>query len=166
MSTLDPRHGSAAPERGGAPAFEQGAGFLLSRLGAMAEREWGAAVRATGLRPTDHAVLAVVEEADARGETVTQRQVAVRVGVDPRNVVATVARLRSRGLLASAPSADDGRARILHPTPLGRAALAELGRALDTGRAGFFGALDASEYATLCALLGRVYADRVNDARG
>lgn len=143
------------------PAFELGAGFLLARLGAMAERDWGAVVRAVGLRPADHAVFVVLEEAERRGEELSQRQVAERVGVDPRNLVATAARLRDEGMIHARVDPEDGRARRIHLTDLGHRALSELRRNLGHGRAEFFDALTGDEYDTLCDLLGRVYTARL-----
>ena len=144
------------------PAFEHGAGFLLARLGAIAEREWGAVVRAAGLRRADYAVLVVLEEAERRGEVLTQRQIAERVGVDPRNMVATAARLREEGRIDASTDPGDGRARRIRLTESGRRACGALRRDLERGRTEFFDPLDADEYDTLCELLGRVYAARLH----
>lgn len=136
--------------------YRHSAGFLLARLGARAERQWSHELRTAELTQTEFTVLGVL----ASGETMRQSEVADRAGIDPRNVVPTVAGLVGRGLVSSGLDPTDGRAKLLRLSDEGARRLGELGARLAPARAAFFAPISADEYETLCALLGRLYAPR------
>jgi hypothetical protein len=77
------------------PAFEHGTGFLLSRLGTLAERAWSTRLAEHALTPTQYVVLAVLDGHQALG----QGQLAWLAGIDARNLVAVLDALRDRELV-------------------------------------------------------------------
>ena len=68
--------------------------------------------------------------------------------------------LQKRGLVASRPDPEDGRAKMLRISQLGSQQLNRLHAKLAPEREEFFAALSPSEYSTLCSLLERVYRER------
>jgi len=134
-------------------SYRRGAGFLLARLGAAAERDWHAFLREAGLTHSEFAVLTVC----LPEEPMRQSELARRAGMDARNAVPVVAELTGRGLLSSEPDPQDGRAKRIRATPRARALLDGLEAALGSPREQFFAPLTSSEYLTLCELLERLY---------
>ena len=96
---------STTSSRSSLVSFREGAGFLISRLGGMVEKEWGSLLRDVGLTQAEFAILATL----ADGATVRQRDLAIHVGSDPRNIVPVVASLTDRGLVDVAPALEDRR---------------------------------------------------------
>jgi DNA-binding MarR family transcriptional regulator len=141
--------------------FERGAGFLLSRLGAMAEREWARIISAVKLTQAEFYILTLLDEIGR----MRQRDVAIRAALDPRNVVETVAKLTRRRLIVVESDEYDGRAKNLSISTEGKARLERLREVLVSERASFFAPLSVDEYRQLCALLARVYDQRVQDHR-
>jgi DNA-binding MarR family transcriptional regulator len=135
--------------------FRHGAGFLLSRLGTLAERSWGAALHRVGLTQTEFVVLVALTDAGA----MRQRELAAAAGMDPRNLVPVVAVLTRRRLIAVRPDPDDGRAKLLALSDAGAELLRELEVELRPERDAFFGALAPGEYARLCELLEAVHSE-------
>lgn len=136
------------------PGYQHGAGFLLATLGAMGERRWVAHLRTVGLQRSEYGILAVLHETDG---ALRQREVARRVGIDPRNVVPIVASLVTRGLLVQAPDPYDARAKLVQITSRGTHTMRTLGSLLAGDRDDFFAALEPGEYQALVTLLRRVY---------
>ena len=136
--------------------YRRSAGFLLARLGGLAERQWNRHLKAHELTQSEFAVLAVLP---AR-KGLRQSDVAARAGIDPRNAVAVIGALQKRGLVASRPDPEDGRAKMLKISRLGSQLLNRLHAKLAPEREEFFAALSPSEYSTLCSLLERVYRER------
>ena len=71
----------------------------------MVEKEWGSLLRDVGLTQAEFAILATL----ADGAMVRQRDLAIHVGSDPRNIVPVVASLTDRGLVEVAPALEDRR---------------------------------------------------------
>lgn len=93
--------------------------WLLTRASARQEREFEAdALAASGLTARKHQLL----KAALSGEY-TQNQLARSVGVDTTTMVTTVDELERDGLAERRVSPADRRARMVHVTPEGRAAV-------------------------------------------
>jgi DNA-binding MarR family transcriptional regulator len=143
------------------PGYRHGAGFLLATVGAMGERRWVTHLRSMGLHRSEYGVLAVLNET---GDALRQRDVAKRVGMDPRNAVPIVASLISRGLLTGTRDPSDSRAKLIRITSSGRDRMRTLADLLATDRQEFFAVLEPSEYQTLVTLLRRVYEANLGSA--
>jgi len=128
------------------PAFRSGAGFLLSRVGRLAEREWAAFLADSAVTQAEFTVLAVLHDLGP----VRQRDLARHAVVDPRNVVATVA-------VAGTTDAADRRSKMLNTTNAGTRELKDLATRISAERHRFFAALTFDEYETLTRLLAKVY---------
>lgn len=134
-------------------SFRSGVGFLLSRVARLAEREWALFLTRAGLSQAEFTVLSVLAELGP----MRQREVAERAVVDPRNAVATVARLTGRDLVANTADPVDRRGKILAVTSTGEQVLTEAGGHLAAERGRFLAALSPTERDVLANLLGRVY---------
>lgn len=154
------------------PAYEHGAGFLLARLGSMAESDWTRFISAVGLTQAEFAVLSVLDESarpalhgrgpeHARHDALRQGDVAARAAIDARNAVAVVARLIERGLVTAESDAADRRVKLLRIADSGVSLVSTISQQLRRERSDFFSALSTQEYARLCELLGRVYQARI-----
>lgn len=135
------------------PAFERGTGFLLSRLGTLAERGWSALLSEHGLTPTQYVVLVVLSGHGALG----QGRLAQLTGVDARNLVAVLNALQRRELVVRTVGPADARRRELRLSPAGEARVQALAASAETGRDEFLGALSLDERRRLNTLLQRVY---------
>ncbi len=135
------------------PAFRSGAGFLLSRVGRLAEREWAAFLADSTVTQAEFTVLAVLHDLGP----VRQRDLARHAVVDPRNVVATVAQLTAHDLVAGTTDAADRRSKMLNITNAGTRELKDLATRISAERHRFFAALTFDEYETLTRLLAKVY---------
>jgi DNA-binding MarR family transcriptional regulator len=142
-------------------SFERGAGFLLSRLGKMAERDWARVIDEVELTQTEFYLLTVLEEVGS----IRQRELAIRAALDPRNAVASIARLTARGLIVSMVDKADRRVKGLAISLKGRSQLDMLRERLASERAVFFGPLTSKEYQRFCILLLRLYDARVQKAK-
>jgi DNA-binding MarR family transcriptional regulator len=162
------------------PAYEHGAGFLLARLGSMAESDWTRFISAVGLTQAEFAVLSVLDRSvldesaraelhgrgpeHARHDALRQGDVAARAAIDARNAVAVVARLIERGLVTAESDPADRRVKLLRIADSGVRLVSTISQQLRRERSDFFSALSIQEYARLCELLGRVYRARVSGA--
>ncbi len=145
----------------GLPAFRSGAGFLLSRVGRLAEREWAAFLAKSAVTQAEFTVLAVLHDLGP----VRQRDLARHAVVDPRNVVATVAQLTTRGLVTGTADAADRRSKVLTLTEAGTRELEDLTTRIGAGRRAFFAALTGDEYESLSRLLAKVYDAHTAEAQ-
>jgi len=139
------------------PRYEQGTGFLLSRLGALAERSWSALLARHGLTQAQYSALVVLGESGPLG----QGRLAELIAVDPRNVVAVIDGLAALGLAERRPDPSDGRRRQVLMTSRGTKvsnAVASDARAVQDD---FLGPLDKGERADLNRILQRLYDDQV-----
>ena len=103
--------------RGALPfRFAGGTGYLLARAGAESRRRWAAMLVEHGLTPYDYGVLLGLDELGATG----QGDLAARLGVDRRNMVAIVDRIVGRGLVERRPHERDRRRRALVLTATGQ----------------------------------------------
>ena len=143
---------STTSSRSSLVSFREGAGFLISRLGGMVEKEWGSLLRDVGLTQAEFAILATL----ADGAMVRQRDLAIHVGSDPRNIVPVVASLTDRGLV------EDRRVKQIRLSVEGANLLDTVQIMLAPSRAKFFRGLSDAEYDQLCHLLRVVYSSAVS----
>ena len=92
----------------------------------------------------------------ARGQALTQRELARRMSSDPSTVRAMLVLLERGGLVGRDAHPTDGRARTVALTANGERAFRELWAAGEPIRAGMLGALEPGEVETLVGLLTRV----------
>nr|WP_296071464.1 MarR family winged helix-turn-helix transcriptional regulator [uncultured Actinoplanes sp.] len=141
-------------DRGAAPASALGPGFLLAQLGRLAQQRWTSWLAEAGLTQLELATLSALAQAGPA----RQRDAATMVGVDPRNAVATVARLVERGLVTATSSTRDERSKVLAVSPAGARRLEQLSGEVVARGTAFFEILSPQEYALLHRLLESLYA--------
>lgn len=96
--------------------FETATGFLLARLGSLAERSWTEMLGQFNLTAHHHGVLLILRAHSPFG----QQQLGRMIGVDPRNVVPILDGLVNQGLLDRQTDPADRRRRILSLTQKGK----------------------------------------------
>jgi DNA-binding MarR family transcriptional regulator len=94
-------------------------GFLLSRMGMVAQKHFSARLETIGLTPRMWGALNVLEGA---GPT-TQHGLCKSTGMDPSSMVATIDELERQGLVERRAHPTDRRAHALHVTDTGRETL-------------------------------------------
>jgi DNA-binding MarR family transcriptional regulator len=103
-------------------------GFLISRMGMVAQKQFAERIEQLGLSTKMWGALNVL---DAEGE-ITQHALCQSIGMDPSSMVSTIDELEARGLVERRRHPTDRRAYALHVTARGRDTLArgrELARA-------------------------------------
>jgi DNA-binding MarR family transcriptional regulator len=94
-------------------------GFLISRMGMVAQKRFAELIDSIGLTPRMWGALNVL---DAEGE-ITQHALCKSVGMDPSSMVSTIDELESMGLVERRRHPTDRRAHALHVTAAGRETL-------------------------------------------
>lgn len=102
-------------------ALTKHTGFLLSRMGMVATKQFGERLEQLGLNTRMWGVLNVL---DAEG-AITQQALGVSTGIDPSSMVATIDELEKRGLVERRQHPTDRRAHALHITEAGHQTLAK-----------------------------------------
>ncbi len=102
-------------------ALTRNTGFLISRMGMMAQRAFGERIAEVGLTPRGWGALNVLDTEGA----VTQQRLGVCIGMDPSSMVSTIDELEAEGLVERRRNPQDRRAHALHITEQGRSTLAE-----------------------------------------
>jgi DNA-binding MarR family transcriptional regulator len=126
--------------------------FLLKRLGFAAKERTIAAYERSGLHPSHHAVLAVLDE----GSRETQGSIADALGYDRGMLVGLLDELEERDLVERKRDPNDRRRHLVRLTPEGKKALKRLRAISAQVEDDFFAALDAEERAALHDLLHRL----------
>ncbi len=134
------------------PALAQNTGFLLSRMGMIAQRRFAAHMTALGLTPRMWGALNVL---DAEG-AVTQHALCRSVGMDPSSMVSTIDDLEAKGLVERRPHPTDRRAYALHVTGPGREVLTRGRKVAGEAQRELLAPLSDSERETLRELLLRL----------
>jgi DNA-binding MarR family transcriptional regulator len=127
-------------------------GYLLSRLGVFAQRQFAERLLTLNLTPRMWGALNVLE---AEG-TITQQALGESIGMDPSTMTATIDELEALGLAERRRHATDRRAHALHLTGHGRETL---GRGRELARQAqdqLLAPLDAGDRERLHELLLRV----------
>jgi DNA-binding MarR family transcriptional regulator len=147
----------AAAERFPGPPGVHGAltrytGFLLSRVGMVAMKQFAETLEPLGLTTRLWGALNVL---DAEG-AITQHALGACVGIDPSSMVATVDELEAKGLVERRRHPTDRRAHALHITDQGRETLARGRKLARTAHQDLLAPLSAEEQAQLHDLLLRL----------
>ena len=95
-------------------------GFLISRTGLVAQKQFAERMEQLGLTTRMWGALNVL---DAEGE-ITQHRLCTCTGIDPSSMVATLDELEAEGLVERRRHPNDRRAHALHLTDAGRERLA------------------------------------------
>lgn len=96
-------------------------GFLISRMGMIAQRRFADRMAAVGLTPRMWGALHVLDSEGA----ITQHALCKSVGMDPSSMVATIDDLEAAGLVDRRRHPQDRRAYALHVTSKGQRTLAK-----------------------------------------
>ena len=133
-------------------ALVRNTGYLLSRLGFYASRQFALRLESLGLTPRMWGAMNVLDHEGA----VTQQQLGRAIGMDPSSMVSTIDELEARGWVERRRHPTDRRAHALHITDAGRETLAR-GRRLARGAQDeLLAPLDEAERAQLHELLLRL----------
>jgi len=127
-------------------------GFLISRMGLVAQKQFAERLESLGLTTRMWGVLNVLEVEGA----ITQHALGKCVGIDPSSTVSTIDELEARGLVERRRHPSDRRAHALHLTPKGRQTLARGRELAKQAQADLLAPLDADERAQLHELLLRL----------
>jgi DNA-binding MarR family transcriptional regulator len=127
--------------------------YLMSKTGKHARSSFARVLAEEGLRLWHMAVLAALADFGPHA----QRDLAVRLSVDPSDVVKVVDDLAAAGFVARSRDAADRRRVQVALTAEGRTALIGLGARAAAVQDAVLAPLDAGERAQLHALLSRVY---------
>lgn len=127
-------------------------GFALRDFYAKSQREMDRLLKAQGVSISQVRLLRFISEA---GQT-RSVDVADAFGYAPRTVTEALDGLERAGLIARRASVEDRRSKVIELTPSGHAALALAGPAARQFVDEVFVALDASEQASLAALVGKL----------
>ncbi|MGI8902855.1 MAG: MarR family winged helix-turn-helix transcriptional regulator [Solirubrobacteraceae bacterium] len=134
------------------PALMRHTGFLISRMGKVAQEAFAARLQSLELTPRMWGALNVLDAQEA----ITQQALGKVARIDPSSMVATIDELEAKGLMQRRPHPSDRRANALHLTELGRQTL---GRARELARGAqdeLLAPLSAPEREQLHALLLRL----------
>lgn len=142
-------------------ALVRNTGYLLSRLGTVAQRAFAERMSEIDLTPRAWGALNVL---DQEGE-ITQQSLGRCIGMDPSTMVSTIDELEQRGLVQRRRNPQDRRAHALHITAKGRRILAT-GREVAAGaQEELLAPLDPQERKQLHKLLLRLaQGDGASDA--
>jgi DNA-binding MarR family transcriptional regulator len=138
--------------RGLPDALYRYTGFLLSRMGVVAQKHFSARLDALGLTPRMWGALNVL---DAEG-SITQHALCKSTGMDPSSMVSTIDDLEAKGLVERRPHPGDRRAHALHVTDSGRETLTRGRRLARQAQDELLAPLDAEEREQLHSLLLRL----------
>lgn len=94
-------------------------GFLLTRLGLGSAQRFAAALEPLGIHPKHFGAMNVIDAEPG----ITQHGLCGQAGIDPSSMVAVIDELERLGYAERRPHPDDRRARSIHLTSEGKAAL-------------------------------------------
>jgi DNA-binding MarR family transcriptional regulator len=127
-------------------------GFLISRMGMVAQKQFAERLESLGLTTRMWGVLNVL---DAEG-AMTQHALGKCVGIDPSSMVSTIDELEEKGLVERRRHPSDRRAHALHLTTKGRQTLTRGREQARRAQDDLLSPLDAEEREQLHALLLRL----------
>jgi DNA-binding MarR family transcriptional regulator len=102
-------------------ALARHTGFLISRMGMVAQKRFSERIAAVGVTPRGWGALNVL---DTEG-VITQHALCTCMGMDPSSMVATIDELEDKGLVERRRNPKDRRAHALHVTAAGRKTLSD-----------------------------------------
>jgi DNA-binding MarR family transcriptional regulator len=130
--------------------------FLLSQLGAYSAEQYRDLVASLGLTPSDAGILRLL----SRNPSISQRELADRLGTVPSRVVVLIDSLESRHLVARTRSASDRRNYELSLTDSGAALMQRLRAVSEEHDEAVLGALTDAQREQLHGLLSRLAETR------
>jgi DNA-binding MarR family transcriptional regulator len=133
-------------------ALKRYTGFLLSRMGVVAQKQFSARLESLGLTTRMWGALNVLDAAGA----ITQHALCKGTGMDPSSMVSTIDELEARGLVERRPHPSDRRAHALHITDAGRETLARGRRIARQAQEELLAPLNEEEREQLRSLLLRL----------
>lgn len=133
-------------------ALAKHTGFLLSRMGMVAMKQFSQRLEELGLNTRMWGALNVL---DAEG-AITQHMLGKATGIDPSSMVSTIDELERRGLVERRRHPSDRRAHALHVTDLGQVTLTQGRRLAKRAQDDLLAPLDADERKQLHDLLLRM----------
>jgi len=140
----------------GSPALHEAlmrnTGFLISRLGMVAQKRFSERIALVGLTPRGWGALNVL---DKEGE-ITQHALCNCMGMDPSSMVATIDELEDKGLVERRRDPKDRRAHALHVTADGRKTLSDGRKLARRAQDDLLAPLDSTEREQLHELLLRL----------
>jgi DNA-binding MarR family transcriptional regulator len=133
-------------------ALTKHTGFLLSRMGMVAMKQFSLRLEELGLNTRMWGALNVL---DAEG-AITQHMLGKSTGIDPSSMVGTIDELERAGLVERRRHPSDRRAHALHITELGHMTLAQGRKLAKKAQDDLLAPLDADERKQLHDLLLRL----------
>jgi DNA-binding MarR family transcriptional regulator len=130
----------------------QHTGYLLSRMGFWAQRQFAVRMAEIGISPRMWGALNVL---GAEGP-VSQQGLGKSIGMDPSTMVSTLDELESQGLVERRPHPSDRRAHALYITDQGRTTLAQGRRLAAQAQDQLLAPLNEEERAVLHDMLLRL----------
>ncbi len=130
----------------------QHTGFLISRMGMVAQKRFGERLESLGLTTRMWGVLNVLA---AEGE-LTQHALGRCTGIDPSSMVATIDELEAKGLVERRRHPNDRRAHALHLTAKGKQTLARGRQLAGSAQEELLAPLSAQEREQLHGMLLRL----------
>lgn len=127
-------------------------GFLIGRLGWIAQKRFSERIAAVGLTPRAWGALNVLDKEGA----ITQHALCRSIGMDPSSMVAIVDELEAQGLVERRRNPQDRRAHALHVTELGRTTLGQGRKLASQAQEELLAPLSQEERDELHALLLRL----------
>jgi DNA-binding MarR family transcriptional regulator len=134
------------------PALVRNTGYLISRLGFYASRQFAEQLATVGLTPRMWGAMNML---DHEGD-VSQQQLGRAIGMDPSSMVSTIDELEAKGWVERRRHPTDRRAYALHITDAGRATLTDARRLAGRAQNELLAPLDEAERAQLHDLLMRL----------
>ena len=134
------------------PALVRNTGYLLSRMGVFASKQFAERLETLGLTPRMWGALNVL----AAEGSVSQHQLGQAIGMDPSSMVSTIDELESLGLVERHRHPTDRRAHALHMTEAGRETLARGRELAKLAQGELLAPLDAEDRRRLHDLLLRI----------
>jgi DNA-binding MarR family transcriptional regulator len=139
-------------------ALTRNIGFLISRMGLVAQKHFAERIGAVGLTPRSWGALNVLE----REGGITQHALCKSIGMDPSSMVSTIDELEAQGLVERRRNPNDRRAHALRVTDKGLKTLAAGRKIARRAQEELLAPLDAEEREQLQGLLLRL-VDRSSD---
>ncbi|WP_449472655.1 MarR family winged helix-turn-helix transcriptional regulator [Sphingobium chungangianum] len=131
---------------------EQSVGHLVNWAARLFARRIDRRLRPLGISSGQIPVLLSLAEVPG----ISQKAIVERASVEQPAVAAMLMRMEKSGLVARAPSPDDGRASLFSLTSRGEAVMSRLYAELDGGNRAALGGLSEEEKTVLIAMLQRV----------
>ena len=136
------------------PALLRNTGYLISRLGFYASKQFAERLATMGLTPRTWGAMNML---DHEGD-VSQQQLGRAAGIDPSSMVATIDELEAKGWVERRRRPTDRRAYALHITDAGRETLTSARRLAGSAQNELLAPLNDAERVQLHDLLLRLVA--------